>query len=177
MEQAADAARLWCDGIAHFAKSEADQLSSGNYRLDDLSTAGVRLARVWVENTVKAAYVLSDNLALLAYTRPGTAAAPRTVRVGVEIPANTSGTLAVSDLVGQQLGHRIPSSTISISPDRFPAAEQVENISVAIEIRNPPAPNDLYEGRLHSADDAISVSFRVAINELGEPLPGYEPRG
>lgn len=167
VEQAADAARIWWKDISDFAKDEADQLSSGDYGLQDLASAQVHLMRICVRNTIKSVGVLTDNLALVSYPRSGAPSQLRTVNVPVSVPPNVNVKLTASDLVGQLHARRISSSAIRIQPDE-PSSEA---ISVTVEITCPPVPSDLYEGRLHSADDAVSIPFRVAINELGEPLP------
>jgi hypothetical protein len=167
VEQAADAARIWWEDISDFAKDEADQLSSGDYGLQDLASAQVNLMRICVRNTVKSVGVLSDNLALMSYPRPGAPPPPRTVNVPVSIPPNVNVKLTASDLVGRLHTQRISSSAIRIQPDE----PSNETISVTVEVKCPPVPKDLYEGRLHSVDGAVSIPFRVAINELGEPLP------
>ncbi|HKR52544.1 MAG TPA: hypothetical protein VJT72_23795 [Pseudonocardiaceae bacterium] len=167
VEQAADAAKIWWEDISDFAKNEADQLSSGDYGLKDLASAQVNLLRICVRNTIKSVGVLSDNLALMSYPSPGTPPPPRTMSVPVSIPPNVNVKLTASDLVGQLQAQRISSTTIHIQPEE-PSSEAT---SVTVEIKCPPVPSDLYEGRLHSADGTVSIPFWVAINELGEPLP------
>lgn len=171
VEQATDAARRWFDEIADFAKHEADQLSSGNYGLSDLVTGQVSPMRIWVRNTILTADVLSNNLALLSYARPGAPPLLRTTNVRVGIPANASVKLAASDMVGRLLAYRIPSSNIRLVPEEPAIETQERHIGVKIEVDCLRAPNDIYEGRLYCADGTVSVPFLVALDELGEPLP------
>ena len=169
MEQAAAAAKDWCDDISDFAQHDAEQISAGRYGLGDLATAPIRLMRIWLRNTVRTAFVVSDNLALLGYSRPG-APPPRIMRLGLSIPANIGVKLSASDLVGQLLGHSIPSSKIQIRPDEHPAQAADRKVTITVEIDIRHAPDDLYEGRVSSAEGAVSVPLRIAVDELGVPL-------
>jgi len=171
MEQAADAASRWCNDAADFAKHQADLLSSGDYGVSDLATAQVELLRIWVRNSVRAAGVLSDNLALLSFGRPSNAPPPRKFNVGVGIPAGLSPRLKTSDLLGQLLAYRIPSSKIQLNPDFATSRSKQREITVEVEVDCTGVPNDTYEGVLSSEDGVVQLPIRVAIDELGQPSP------
>lgn len=169
VEQAAAATKDWFDDISGFVKHDADQISAGQYGLGDLATAPIRMMRIWLSNTVRTAFVVSDNLALLGYTRPG-APLPRTMSLGLSIPANIGVKLTASEMVGQLLGQSIPSSKIQIRPDEHPPQAADREVTVTVEINIRHAPDDLYQGRVFSVDGAVSVPFSIAIDELGVPL-------
>ncbi len=171
VEQAAGAASKWCNDMADFAKHQADLLSSGGYGLSDLATAQVDLLRIWVTNTVRTAGVLSDNLTLLSFGRPSQNPPPRRFNVGVSIPAGVSPRFRISDLLGQLLAYRIPSSKVRLNPDFAVSRAKLREITVEVEVDCVGVPNDTYEGVLSSEDVVIQVPVRVAIDELGEPLP------
>ncbi len=171
VEQAADAASRWCNDVADFAKHQADLLSSGDYGLNDLTTAQVDLLRIWVRNTVRTVGALSDNLTLLSFGRPSKAPPPRRFNVGVSIPAGVSPKLRTSELLGQLLAYRIPSSKIRLNPDVAASRAKLREITVEVEVDCAGVPNDTYEGVLSSEDGVIQVPIRVAIDELGEPSP------
>jgi hypothetical protein len=165
------AASMWCDEVAEFAKHEADVLSTGDYGVNDLANAQVRLLRIWVSNTIRTAGVLSDNLALMSYGRAGRPPPPRRVGVRVAIPAGVSVKLRASDLIGELLQYRIASSRVQISPDTAASQARSREIAVEVAVDCAGAPNDTYTGDLSSVDGAITVPIEVAIDELGEPLP------
>ena len=155
VEQAAGAAAKWVGDVARFARGQADLLASGDYGLNDLATAQVGLLRIWVENSINVAGVLSDNLALLSYGSAG--------------PAGVALELTASDLEGQLLGYRIPSSRIQLAPVAV-AAQPAAEVTVEVTVDGAGAPNDIYAGVLSSADGAVTVPIRVAIDELGRPV-------
>ena len=168
VEQAADAATMWVADVARLARSQADLLASGDYGLNDLATAQVSLLRIWVRNSINAAGVLTDNLALLSYGSGG-AAPPRRVAVAVAVPAGADLELTPSDLEGQLLRYRIPSSRIQLAPVAV-AVQAAAEVTVEVLVDCGGAPSDIYAGVLSSADGAVSVAFRVAIDELGRPV-------
>jgi hypothetical protein len=170
VEQAADAAALWLGEVADFARGQADRLSSGNYGATDLANAQVGLLRIWVRNSIKTAGVLSDNLALLSYGTGGGAPPPRRFAVTVAVPAGVELELRASDLVGDLFGFCIPSSKIELDPVAVPA-QGARELAVEVTVDCARAPNDTYGGVLSSAGGGVSVPMRVAIDELGSPLP------
>jgi hypothetical protein len=170
VEQAAGAAALWWTELAQLATRQADRLASGNYGLEDLTTAQVGLLRIWVRNSIRTGGVLSDNLALLAYGNAGAAPPPRGFAVTVAVPDGVDLRLRASDLVGELLGFPIPSSRIALAPAEVPAQPAGE-LLVEVTVDCARAPNDTYAGTLSSADGSVSVPIRVAIDELGAPLP------
>jgi hypothetical protein len=169
VEQAADAATMWVADVARFARSQADLLASGDYGLNDLATAQVGLLRLWVRNSLNAAGVLSDNLALLSYGSEGAAPPPRRFAVAVAVPDGVDLELTPSDLEGQLLRYRIPSSKIRLAPVAV-AAQPAAEVTVEVTVDCVGAPNDIYAGELSSADGAVTVPIRVAIDELGRPV-------
>lgn len=169
VEQAAGVVTKWSGDITQLLKEEADRLSAGDYRLNDLVTVPVKLMRIWVENSINAAYAVSDNIALVSTARSGAPPPPRRISVPVHIPANTDVTLIASEMIGQS-GHRIPSSCIDLDPENFPKEPQDRDVNVVVTVRSPHAPNDVYKGFLRSAKPPIEVPVVVAIYELGEPL-------
>jgi hypothetical protein len=168
VEQAADAAAKWVGDVARFAGGQADLLASGDYGLNDLASAQVGLLRIWVENSINVAGVLSDNLALLSYGSVGSAP-PRRFAVAVGVPAGVALELTASDLEGQLLRYRIPSSRIQLAPVAV-AAQPAAEVTVEVTVDGAGAPNDIYAGVLSSADGAVTVPIRVAIDELGRPV-------
>jgi hypothetical protein len=171
VEQATDAASKWCREVADFAQHEAELLSSGDYGLSDFVTAPVRLLRVSVTNAIQTAGVLSDNLALLSLPRPSRRPTPRTFSVQVGVPAGAGVQLRASALEGRLLRYRIPSSRIRLNPRSVQARIRQMEIPVEVEVDCAGAPADVYIGVLSSADGAVEVPIRVAIDELGEPIP------
>jgi hypothetical protein len=169
VEQAAMAGALWWEELAKLARSQADRLASGSYGVDDLATGQVGLLRIWVRNSIKTAGVLSDNLALLSSGTAGTAP-PRRFPVTVAVPAGAALELRASDLVGELFGFCIPSSKIELRPGDVPA-EEARDLTVEVTVDCARAPNDTYTGTLSSADGRVSAIMRVAIDELGSPLP------
>jgi hypothetical protein len=167
VEQAA-AATLWWKDVAEFATDQADRLASGNYGVNDLTNAQVGLMRIWVRNSIKTAGVISDNLALLSYGKASAAPPPRRFAVTVAVPAGVDLQLQASDLVGDLLGFRIPSSKIKIRPAAV-TAQPAADLAVEITVDCGRAPNDTYAGTLSSTAGSVSVPMRVAIDELGEP--------
>ena len=167
VEQAADAATMWVADVARFASSQADLLASGDYGLNDLATAQVGLLRLWVKNSLNAAGVLSDNLALLSYGTEGAAPPPR--HFAVAVPDGVALELTPSDLEGQLLRYRIPSSKIQLAPVAV-AAQPAAEVTVEVTVDCVGAPNDIYAGELCSADGAVTVPIRVAIDELRRPV-------
>jgi hypothetical protein len=155
--------------LAKLARSQADRLDSGSYGVDDLATGQVELLRIWVRNSIKTAGVLSDNLALLSSGNAGTAP-PRRFAVTVAVPAGVELELRASDLVGELFGFCIPHSEIDPDPKKVPA-EAAREVAVDITVNCHTAPNDTYAGTLSSADGRVSVPMRVAIDELGGPVP------
>ncbi len=170
VEQTVDAAKQWCDELTKFVKGEVTKLSSGDYGLNDIATTPVHLARIFVKKSFDTMDTMMDNLSLLSYAPPGASSSHRIMHVQVRIPPSTTVKLVSSDLVGRSVRHRIPSSKIRIAPDQASAGDQGDDIVVEVKVDCSRAPKDLYEGRLNSADGAVSVPFIVAINELGEPL-------
>jgi hypothetical protein len=170
VEQAAGAAAMWWTELSRFATAEANRLASGSYGVDDLTTAQVRLARIWVRNSIRTAGVLSDNLALLSYGSAGTHPPPRRFAVTVAVPDEVKLPLQASDLVGELFGFCIPSSKIKLDPVELPAQAAGE-VAVGVTVDCHRAPNDTYAGTLSSADGRVSVPMRVAIDELGSPVP------
>lgn len=168
VEQAAGVVTKWSDDMTQLLKDEADRLSAGDYRLNDLVTMPVKLMRIWVDNSINAAFALSDNISLISTARSGAAPPPRTISVPVHIPANTAVTLVASEMTSQS-GHRIPPSCIQVKPCKFQEPED-KDVDVVVTVSAPRAPNDVYQGRLHCVDPPIEVAFVVAIYELGEPL-------
>ena len=169
VEQAADAAAKWVGDLARFARGQADLLASGDYGLNDLATAQVGLLRLWVTNSIRAAGVLSDNLALLSYGTAGAAPPPRRFAIAVAVPDGVDLELTSSDLEGQLLRYRIPSSKIQLAPVAV-AAQPATEVTVEVTVDCAGAPNDIYAGELSSADGAVTVPIRVAIDELGRPV-------
>lgn len=170
VEQAAAAVSAWCNDVADLAEREADRLSAGRYGLNDLIIAQMSLARIWVSNSIRTAGVLSDNLALLSYSRPGATTAQRTVRVGVPVPANADVTFRVSDLVGRLLTHTIPRARITLHPPLAASEPAARDVEVEMVVRCAGAPADTYQGLLSSEDGSIRVPFQVAIDEFGSPV-------
>jgi hypothetical protein len=171
VEQAADAAVIWCRDVADFAEREADRLSSGNYSFGDLATAPIRLLRISVRNAIKTAGVLSDNLALLSAGQPATVAAERTFSVSVDVPAGGAARLGASALVGRLLNYSIPSAQITLKPDAAAPQAAPSQLTVEVKVGCTGAPSDTYVGILSSGDGAIAQPIQVAIDELGDPLP------
>ena len=167
VEQAAGVVTKWSGDITQLLKEEADRLSAGDYRLNDLVTVPVKLMRIWLDNSINAAYAVSDNIALISTARSGAPPPPRTISVPVHIPANTDVTLIASEMTGQS-GHRIPPSCIHVEP--VPKESKTRDVNVVVTVRSPHAPNDVYTGFLRSVKPPIEVPFVVAIYELGEPL-------
>jgi hypothetical protein len=167
VEQAAGALSMWCNDVARFATRQADLLASGDYGLNDLATAQVTLLRIWVSNSISTAGVLSDNLALLSYGKGG-APPPRRFGVGISVPAGAGVELRASDLEGQLLGFRIPSTRIRLAPGAVPAGPTELTVEVTVSCIG--APNDIYTGELSSTDGTVTAPMRVAINELGKPV-------
>jgi hypothetical protein len=170
VEQAAAAASMWARDLTRFARHQADLLAVGNYGVNDLTTAQVGLLRIWVTNSVRTAGVLSDNLALLAYGTAG-APPPRSFGVGIDVPAGAELRLTASDLKGQILGHRIPSSKVRLAPNAVAAQAGAAKLAIEITVECAGVPGDIYAGELSSGDGAVTVPFRVAIDELGGPVP------
>jgi hypothetical protein len=169
VEQASDAVAIWSQEVATFAESEADDLASGNYHLSNLVTAPVRLLKIWVRNSVKTAGTLSDNLALLSYSRLAGAASERSFMVALPLAA-AAGALTSSDLLGVSFLHRIPSTDVRL--EAVPAAESPPGANVVrVVVGCAGAPNDAYSGVLSSTDGAAPLAILVAIDELGDPLP------
>lgn len=168
VEQAAGVVTKWSGDITQLLKDEADRLSAGDYRLNDLVTVPVKLMRIWVENSINAAYTVSDNIALISTARSGAPPPPRTISVPVHIPANTAVTLVPSEMTGQS-GHRIPPSCIKVKPCKLQEPED-KDVDVVVTVSAPHAPNDVYQGCLRCVDPPIEVAFVVAIYELGDPL-------
>jgi hypothetical protein len=160
---------MWCDDVAGFAEHEAERLSAGDYGLTDLVSAQVELARIWVRNSMRVASTLSDNVALLSYGRPAGGPATRTVQVSVPVPANVEVALQVSDLWSPL--HRIPRSKIRLEPSTAASSPAPAEIPVTVHVECAGAPADTYTGTISSADGGVDVTFKVAIDELGEPLP------
>lgn len=170
VEQLADSADKWSGDIAEFLKQQADRLAAGDYGLNDLVTAPVKLMSIWVKDTFDTVFAISDNLAVLSDPRSGAAPRPRTVRVPVTIPANVDVELVASNMEGQS-GHSIPSSDMRIEPDKLARSPEESQINVVVTVKSSRVPNDTYAGFLRSKDQAIKeVSFGFAINELGEPV-------
>lgn len=169
VEQLADSAGKWSKDLTGFLKHEADKLSVGDYRLNDLVTAPVRLMSICVKDTLDTVFTISDNLSLISSARSGAPPPPRTMRVTVTIPANAAVRLVPTEMKGQS-GHRIPPSYIKIEPDNFIESAKAVDVDVVVTVTSPHAPNDVYEGFLCSADPAIEVPFAVTIHELGLPL-------
>jgi hypothetical protein len=159
---------MWLDELARLARSQADRLASGSYGVDDLATGQVGLLRIWVRNSIRTAGVLSDNLALLSSDQAGTAP-PRRFGVTVAVPAGVAVKLQASDLVGELFGFCIPSSRVKPHPEDLPA-DAAREVPVGITVDCRRTPNDTYAGTLFSADGAVSVPIRVAIDELGGPV-------
>jgi hypothetical protein len=170
IEQATAAVSMWCREVAEFAQHEADVLSTGDYGLNQLATAQVRLLRIWVTNSIRTAVMLSDNFALLSYGQAGRPPPPRRIGVRVPIPAGVSVKLRASDLIGELLQHRIASSRVKIDPDTAASQQTAREIPVEVTVDCANAPNDTYIGDLFSVDGLIRVPIEVAIDELGEPL-------
>jgi hypothetical protein len=171
VEQAADAASIWCRDVAQLAIRQADRLASGGYGLDDLVTGQVDLLRIWVKNSIGVAGALSDNLALLAYWQAAGPAPPRYFDVGVRLPAGGGGQLQSSDLEGQRLGYRIPASRVRLAPAAVPAQAEPSELTVEVAVSCADAPLDIYAGVLSFTDGTVVARLRVAIDELGG-LPG-----
>jgi len=171
VEQAAQAASQWLDEVAHFAEDEVGRLSAGNYHLDDLATAQVRLLRIWIRNSIRTAGVLSDNLALLSYGTSGPPPPPRMFKVRIGVPAAVELKLRASDLSGQILGVRIASSKIRLTPDVAASGAEPRDITIEVEVDCARVPSDTYVGVLSSEDGTVTVPIRVAIDELGGPVP------
>jgi hypothetical protein len=170
VEQAAGVVTKWSGDITRLLKDEANRLSAGDYRLNDLATVPMKLMQIWVANSINAAFAVSDNIALISTARSGVPPPARTMRVPVRIPANTAVKLAPSELTSRS-GHRIPPSCIQVEPpDNFPAEPDARDINVVVTVSSPHAPNDVYKGFLRSVEPPIEVPFVVAIYELGEPL-------
>lgn len=125
-------------------------------------------SRGGVDNSINAAFAVSDNISLVSTARSGAAPPPRTISVPVHIPANTAVTLVASEMTSQS-GHRIPSSCIQVKPCKFQEPEE-KDVGVVVTVSAPHAPNDVYQGWLRCVDPPIEVAFVVAIYELGEPL-------
>jgi hypothetical protein len=169
VEQAAGAAAMWWTDLARLAKGQADRLASGSYGAGDLAAGQVGLLRIWVKNSIRTAGVLSDNLALLSSGDAAEHPPPRRFAVTVAVRDNLALRLRASDLVGELLGSRIPSSKIQLDPVDLPAQPPGE-VAVKVTVDCHRAPNDTYRGTLSSADGRVSVPLRVAIDELGRPV-------
>ena len=169
VEQAADAAAMWVADLAKLAKGQADRLASGSYGTDDLAAGQVGLLRIWVTNSIRAAGVLSDNLAMLSYGSAAAHPPPRRFAVAVTVPAGVALELRASDLVGELFGFCIPSSKNRLEPVDV-AAQAAGELAVNITVDCHRAPNDTYAGTLSSADGSVTVPMRVAIDELGQPI-------
>ena len=50
------------------------------------------------------------------------------------------------------------------------AAQPAAEVTVEVTVDCVGAPNDIYAGELSSADGAVTVPIRVAIDELGRPV-------
>lgn len=170
VEQAARAGSMYLKDLTDFAKHQADRLASGHYGLTDLTTAQVGLLRLWLEHSQNAMKTLTDNIVLLSYDGPTGSAEPRTIRVPVPVPAQTDVVLQVSELVGDG-GYRIPRARLQLDPQDFPSAPAPTDELVTVTVESAGAPADTYAGTVHTSDGAISVAFRIAIDDLGTPLP------
>jgi hypothetical protein len=170
VEQAARAASLYLDDLTAFGRHQADRLASGHYGLTDLTTAQVRLLRIGLQHSQNMMRTLTDNIALLSYDGPTGGSAPRTIRVPVPVPAQTGVVLRVSELVGDG-GHRIPRSRLQLDPRDFPPAQAPMDALVTVTVESAGAPAGTYAGTIHTDDGAVSVGFRLAIDDLGTPLP------
>ena len=119
--------------------------------------------------TARFAGVLSDNLALLSSGDAAEHPPPRRFAVTVAVPDNLALRLRASDLVGELLGSRIPSSKIQLDPLDVPAQPPGE-VAVRVTVDCHRTLNDTYAGTLSSADGRVSLPLRVAIDELGRPV-------
>lgn len=167
VEQAADAASIWCNELTQLAIHQADRLASGDYGLDDLVTGQVDLLRIWVSNSVEVAWALSNNLALLAYWQSGGPAPPRRFGVEARVPAGAGGQLQSSHLDGQRHRYRIPASRVRLTPAAVPVQAQPQPLTVEVAVSCAGAPNDIYAGELLLPDGTVVAPLRVAIDELG----------
>jgi hypothetical protein len=170
VEQAARAGSMWWNDLTRFAEDQADRLASGHYGLTDLITAEVRLMRIWTQNSMNGLKTTIDNVAMLSYDGPTGGPAPRTVQVSVPVPALVNVVFQVSDLVGGG-GYRIPSTKLQLDPHNFPAQPAPAAALVTVTADCAGAPADTYAGTIFTEDGSVTADFRIAVDELGVPLP------
>jgi hypothetical protein len=117
--------------------------------------------------------MMSDNLALLSAGRSG-GPRERTLGLRVDVPAGVIPDFHSSDLVGRLLAHRIPHQRVHINPRkrvRMVARAKPMTLNLDVRINTTGAPTDTYMGVLTSIDRKVTLPLRVAVDEIGEPLP------
>jgi len=168
VEQAARAGSMWWDDLTRFAEDQAGRLASGHYGLTDLTTATVRLLRIWDRNSTNAVRTMIDNVAMLSYDGPAGGPATREVQVSVPIPAGLIIAFQVSDLVGSG-GYRIAAAKVKLDPAQVPAQAAAKEVPVTVTVPSAGAPSDTYAGTI-SAGGGVTAAFQVAIDQIGVPL-------
>ena len=113
--------------------------------------------------------MLSDNLALLSYGAAGEAP-PRLVAVAVAVPAGVGLELTAVRPRGPAAPVPHPQLEDPARAGRRGRRQAAAEVTVELTVDCGGAPNDIYAGVLSSADGAVSVAFRVAIDELGRPV-------
>jgi hypothetical protein len=175
--QAAGVANLWTSSLGSWAVSEAALVSSGKYRLGDLLTAQVRLARVVVDAGVKSALLVPNMLAILSddVGEPGKDRIPpghvREHRLRLDLGVGTSVRLDPSALKGELYRRVIPADRVRVRPEGPFVGSAAGPVEVTVQINIGGVPNDIYVGELRRDDEGSPVELRLAIDELGEPPP------
>ena len=101
VENATARLSIWCRAVADLVQADVDRMASGTYQLGDLTTFGVRLMRIGVDNVVQMAGVLSDNLVLLTADITGSSGAQvHELPLDVPVPDKSSGRFVLSSLTG-----------------------------------------------------------------------------
>lgn len=150
VEQAIDGLSMCCRDVAGVIQTDVDRMAAGDYRLADLATVGFRLLHVGVNNAIRMAGVLSDNLALLTAEESReekVVPAERRVNVIVPIPAGQAVTITSSSLRGRTKGQWLPRSRITIARSTFTAGTN-SPVQVEVLVNHTGAPRDIYEGAL-----------------------------
>lgn len=162
--QLTSAVSHWYADLADLAEHQADRVSSGNYRANDLVSGQVGIARLWIRNAVKTSFALSDNLALLAC--PPSDRPAGFGEVLVQVPGtHTTSQLSASELVGVVRHHCVRSSKVTLCAE--PPTDAGTTVRVSVDFTG--APNDTYQGCLTTADGGVSQPFMLALSEVGAP--------
>jgi hypothetical protein len=162
VEQSTYIVSAWCREVAALIQDDVERVAAGKYHLADLTTSGLRLARVNLRNALESVRRVSDNVALLTDTSTRSAVTP-SITHPIRLPDGVAGTIEVSDLIGTDTGRKVPASSLRLDPSSFDEkAPRILRVKITLKGRAGDIPRGRYAGTLEViVNGAMVAAFPI----------------